>query len=92
MCGKNAVIAVSIAGLTGSPPRVREKHISCKLNKEGPRITPACAGKTAARGLMILTVEDHPRVCGKNKDLVAKGLPSAGSPPRVREKLVTTLL
>ena len=30
------------------------------------RITPACAGKTGKITIRVLTIGDHPRVCGEN--------------------------
>ena len=66
VCGKNfKSIVTGIAG-AGSPPRVREKPVTCPLNARIFRITPACAGKTICRFQRWRTAWDHPRVCGKN--------------------------
>ena len=35
------------------------------------------------------SLQDHPRVCGKNSNREEKEQAVAGSPPRVREKLYT---
>ena len=35
----------------------------------------------------MLLQRDHPRVCGKNRNLQCIGVYTMGSPPRVREKL-----
>ena len=51
-------------------------------------ITPACAGKTLIPCLMKFFWRDHPRVCGKNFKPLSVTLACAGSPPRVREKLI----
>ena len=70
----------------GSPPRVRERHVSSVNNHTHGRITPACAGKTPLAILHLPGGEDHPRVCGK--DITVNGAMNspAGSPPRVRER------
>ena len=30
------------------------------------RITPACAGRTTKEEILVMALQDHPRVCGKN--------------------------
>ena len=50
------------------------------------RITPACAGKTDLSKIQVEQYQDHPRVCGKNMDLLNEDGEGVGSPPRVREK------
>ena len=92
MCGKNhqRVILDTIA--SGSPPRVREKRLSCVSLNLRCGITPACAGKTAMLELRPLPPWDHPRVCGKNSGIALAGAVVLGSPPRVREKLYFVVL
>ena len=49
-------------------------------------ITPACAGKSFRAKLPILSIRDHPRVCGEKE---ARAWPKEqvwGSPPRMRGK------
>ena len=51
------------------------------------RITPACAGKSFRAKLPILSIRDHPRVCGEKE---ARAWPKEqvwGSPPRMRGKV-----
>ena len=49
-------------------------------------ITPACAGKRPLPSFPVLSLWDHPRVCGeKCLDGITHGM-IAGSPPRVRGK------
>ena len=91
MCGKNYCDDFSIVVPTGSPPRVREKPLYCLDCQRVRRITPACAGKTWSLQSCSNAIRDHPRVCGKNS---GKSFPSAstqGSPPRVREKRLSSL-
>ena len=50
------------------------------------RITPACAGKTHRDLVGLFIPEDHPRVCGENRDPDNISAAKKGSPPRVRGK------
>ena len=76
---------------SGSPPRVRGKvhplnwFISCN------RITPACAGKSYCSLVVVLTILDHPRVCGEKCKPERNLLRNWGSPPRVRGKVAGVL-
>ena len=86
MCGKNNSTTTYRSGMTGSPPRVREKHIFKNLIQPLTGITPACAGKTKSCTKQGKLSQDHPRVCGKNDYRLPENMRQAGSPPRVREK------
>ena len=86
VCGKNLKRSGMRKFQTGSPPRVREKLECIVLTPLKVRITPACAGKTLTRKAFFRELWDHPRVCGKNFDLVTLSNSNTGSPPRVREK------
>ena len=92
MCGKNLVTATSRNTPPGSPPRVREKLIVLIIEKNPVGITPACAGKTVSDYPTNRLNGDHPRVCGKNLDIVWDFKPELGSPPRVREKPIKSVL
>ena len=50
------------------------------------RITPAYAGKTRAPLPRKETIEDHPRVCGKDMNDEPIENIRTGSPPRMRER------
>ena len=68
----------------GSPPRVRgteEYLMACELAKG---ITPACAGNSGGITAAVAGTEDHPRVCGEQRNLQRLSKQSKGSPPRVR--------
>ena len=71
----------------GSPPRVRGKELRSGLLLAFRGITPACAGKSPARGGRRFRPEDHPRVCGEKAVLLRFRLKLRGSPPRVRGKV-----
>ena len=51
-------------------------------------ITPAYAGKTDSNADFDASLEDHPRVCGKDTLAPLPGPACFGSPPRMRERLV----
>ena len=92
VCGKNSERCKKSRISSGSPPRVREKPFITYVTCGRVGITPACAGKTQrdvkSRGYR----QDHPRVCGKNLSRTRALHRCKGSPPRVREKLLSTLV
>ena len=51
-------------------------------------VSPAYAGKSVVRELLLIVSRDHPRVCGE-KTLCSRPFTScAGSPPRMRGKAI----
>ena len=72
----------------GSPPRMRGKRYSKRLREKKPGITPADAGKTLCGCCCICACGDHPRGCGENTALACLCSLFAGSPPRMRGKLL----
>ncbi len=54
----------------------------------GDGITPAYAGKRSGRSIGRRLSGDHPRVCGEKYLFFTEGLFLAGSPPRMRGKVV----
>ena len=87
MCGKDSVKNVSEYLIPGSPPHVREGLTASKSVLNFFRITPACAGRTYAFVIFPHFLQDHPRMCGKDR-LIRKGQGQwLGSPPHVREGL-----
>ncbi len=89
VCGKNKPTKFTEPQAAGSPPRVREKPLCLIVESVVTGITPACAGKTKLAQVLGTSTEDHPRVCGKNMVLPQNHSVYLGSPPRVREKLVS---
>ena len=85
MCGKYVVVIVSNGTESGSPPHVREIHISSFSLASSIRITPACAGNTPAKVDFDGYQEDHPRMCGKYLKRNVNSYSLIGSPPHVRE-------
>ena len=70
----------------GSPPHARGKADPTGRFRLHEGITPACAGKRAAKLTASVAGRDHPRMRGeKFKGLSAKET-AAGSPPHARGK------
>ena len=77
---------------SGSPPLVRERlsaHIQIPTNL---RITPARAGKTLRLESLHVIGGDHPRSCGKDRNSASVSFSVWGSPPLVRERLVSIVM
>ena len=66
VCGENHPRTKLVNNFLGSPPRVRGKPSTGERIQTAERITPACAGKTAATCVPFDGAQDHPRVCGEN--------------------------
>ena len=66
VCGKNVHCNNTTISRLGSPPRVREELIDYYMCIITVRITPACAGRTTKEEILVMALQDHPRVCGKN--------------------------
>ena len=90
VCGKNPNLEGTFINQLGSPPRVREKLSGQGCREFECRITPACAGKTRLAEELGVSLRDHPRVCGKNYLDLQHCRSVVGSPPRVREKPLST--
>ena len=69
-----------------SPPRVRGKAAFDTGHRQVEGITPACAGKSSVRELLLIVSRDHPRVCGEKPLQSSVNCTMEGSPPRVRGK------
>ena len=73
--------------MEGSPPRMRGKGTQFLSNLRCVGITPACAGKSLVRELLLIVSRDHPRVCGEKPMPHSFVNHSTGSPPRMRGKV-----
>ena len=65
MCGEKHTAEQTTRHAVGSPPRVRGKARQAVYKDIKHGITPACAGKSLARELLLIVSRDHPRVCGE---------------------------
>ena len=68
----------------GSPPHARGAPEARSLDAPGERITPACAGSTAAAKASLAPVADHPRMRGEHVTRTSSAVPGGGSPPHAR--------
>ncbi len=67
---------------------MRGKVVSVPADWDLVRITPACAGKSPYSQFVLITGEDHPRVCGEKFYSSFSWRGFKGSPPRVRGKVL----
>ena len=87
-CGENAETESGCSAMIGSPPRMRGKPPVIADALPTLRITPADAGKTTFMPVANHCNKDHPRGCGENDDIQPEFPNVAGSPPRMRGKLI----
>ena len=80
--------SVEPVALFSQAPRMRGKELNTVLFIVSDGITPAYAGKSQRRWFPRLTQRDHPRVCGEKKAVAAVAETPAGSPPRMRGKVL----
>ena len=92
MCGKNRTHIVVRGRRQGSPPHVREESLPNRRRHRRMGITPACAGRIHRSVCFIDLTADHPRACGKNYAIFKLAFTSGGSPPRMREEWLSSLL
>ena len=90
VCGEKPAFVVGGHRCIGSPPRMRGKDILVVGVVVGTGITPAYAGKSGFHTYCTFLNRDHPRVCGEKHDYFTSCLPSPGSPPRMRGKVVVS--
>ena len=86
MCGEKIHPEECLQELIGSPPHVRGKGPDARLDRSEYRITPACAGKSSVRQRVLLSLWDHPRMCGEKTGFGKSAFTKSGSPPHVRGK------
>ena len=86
MRGEKFVPAFFGTNSTGSPPLAQGKVFCCFCYHANFRITPACAGKSAARTSGRNPPQDHPRLRGEKFGKQVRIPRRAGSPPLARGK------
>ena len=92
VCGEKVIQVVPPAPQVGSPPRVRGKVTPHHRVANDRGITPACAGKSQQGNRLMSWVWDHPRVCGEKRWKRRTSSCMAGSPPRMRGKVLAALM
>ena len=91
MCGEKLYQVAIFTPYPGSPPRVRGKVSAALKATLSNGITPACAGKSPGTIVQAVRSTDHPRVCGEKHSFIFSDDAVAGSPPRVRGKVISNL-
>ena len=86
VCGEKSQSTSASPRALGSPPRMRGKGVKQSNSRIRMGITPAYAGKRAAKAAKRAEQQDHPRVCGEKCGLYLILLGITGSPPRMRGK------
>ena len=66
-CGEKYLAFAMNMLMVGSPPRVRGKATQERCGRAARGITPARAGKSAARRVQRKRRADHPRACGEKR-------------------------
>jgi len=77
-------MALDVAGIRGSSPRVRGTDTRRKNMAAIARFIPACAGNRRPGCFVLWSRAVHPRVCGEQLGLGAMTWLVVGSSPRVR--------
>ena len=92
MCGEKLETFFKDNWPKGSPPHVRGKAGLSHGCLVLVGITPAYAGKRVAVRSDLGTIRDHPRVCGEKRANPVYFGRLPGSPPRVRGKVLDTVI
>ena len=67
---------------------MRGKGFPYIITSTGSRITPAYAGKRLFQHPFSSLRRDHPRLCGEKSKVMYRTMPSEGSPPPMRGKVL----
>ena len=88
-CGEKLLLRMLQQVMRGSPPRMRGKELNQLKPCRTLGITPAHAGKSKCKIVENVTQKDHPRACGEKHSLAICLTVWAGSPPRMRGKVLS---
>ena len=88
VCGEKHQSRTEPITAPGSPPRMRGKDPEPHWRAVPAGITPAYAGKRPVFGAAGTPLRDHPRVCGEKTKIKKPFTINAGSPPRMRGKVI----
>ena len=91
-CGANFLSLIFCCCTCGSSPRMRGKLEVDHVTAGVARIIPAHAGQTRQSRRSSRAIADHPRACGANTAILTLTAIACGSSPRMRGKLVHTVL
>ena len=88
VCGEEVACECGNGYPLGSPPRMRGRVPFLFAVTVALGITPAYAGKSVSVIWLVSQPQDHPRVCGEEKEGAPGRVPPLGSPPRMRGKVM----
>ena len=86
VCGENVMVRKIRVCVKGTSPRMRGKLYQMVLVYRLRRNIPAYAGKTLEIGEAPPGYEEHPRVCGENRNQFSRPVGTIGTSPRMRGK------
>ena len=84
VCGEEVACECGNGYPLGSHPRMRGRVPFLFAVTVALGITPAYAGKSVSVIWLVSQPQDHPRVCGEEKEGAPGRVPPLGSPPRMR--------
>ena len=90
VCGADVPRCAMYQPTRGSPPRVRSRLLLAFDDLGDVGITSACAEQTRTPRPRTCPAGDYLRVCGADEVGVGAAFAFAGSPPRVRSRLLET--
>ena len=91
-CGEKKFARLYSKRASGSPPRMRGKESQLITRHKREGITPAHAGKSFLSDGATARCRDHPRACGEKALYDSYAMFDAGSPPRMRGKVIAAML
>ena len=86
LCGEKLQDTADFTHVAGSPPPMRGKGQNSTVFVESEGITPAYAGKSSRCATWLVSMKDHPRLCGEKKGEDRLYNAEHGSPPPMRGK------
>ena len=87
VCGEHCCSVLRWPVRFDLPPRVRGAPPAYARSYWPGRLTPACAGSTAAHGVLTVSAPTYPRVCGEHEAVCCSMAVTSDLPPRVRGAL-----
>ena len=89
ICGEHSPTLAAGLNTMGSSPHMRGTRPSVRPCAHYCGIIPAYAGNTLVLRLTVLSVRDHPRICGEHPFLEMIASQLRGSSPHMRGTLIT---
>ena len=71
LCGEKCDKGIGLGYVKGSPPPMRGKAKKYRAKGKKSGITPAYAGKSSGTHSVCQVCQDHPRLCGEKRKVIA---------------------